>query len=179
MNTSRKKRYGAIALMTALFLLVMLGMVACAFDIGWILMTKTQLQAATDSSALAGGTELLDGLGFQATKTPSEVDAAARPIAVAYAARHRAGEQVAAYADGQRDIEFGTATFNSATGAWDQTIGAVPYNMVRVTLHRDIEGSPNGDVSVPLFFGRILSTDPATGAWVQTTAAILPANGFV
>ena len=88
-------RHGVSALIILVLLVVLIGMVAMVVDVGFIVMTKSQMQAADDSATLAGGTELLSGLGRYATKTPAEVEAAARPVAVQFAASNRAGEQPA------------------------------------------------------------------------------------
>ena len=74
--------------------MVVIATIALAIDLGYILLTKTELHAAADSAALAGGTELLAGLGVDKTKTPAEVDTAARAAAVAFAANNYAGDSV-------------------------------------------------------------------------------------
>ena len=173
----RRARSGKIAVLTALLLVVFIGVLACALDTGWMTMTKTQLRAATDSGALAGGTELLPGLGFSAYKTPSEVQAAAVPQSVAYAAENRAGDQLAVYIDGGRDVSMGTGKLNTATGVWEFNWGSTPYNAVRVTGHRDVDGSGNGDEPLPLFAAPVIGTDVAN-LTVFSTAVILPASGI-
>ena len=170
-----KTRRGAIAVMTGLMLIALLGMVAMAVDVGWIVMARTQSQAAADAGALAGGTELVEGLGHAATKTPDQVATAARPVVATYAGMHRIAEQASAYIDQSTDIEFGRAVF--ASGAWQQTIGGTPYNMVRVTQHRDRSGSSNADVPLPLFFARVLGTDQSHIKSVAT-AVLMPVSGF-
>src|SRR5688572_28340391 len=98
-HEAHKNRKGVMAMLTALILIAILGLVACALDIGWIEMTRTQLQAAADASSLAGGTELLPGLGYFKTKTPADVADAARPIAVEYAGYNRNAELDSTYID--------------------------------------------------------------------------------
>jgi Flp pilus assembly protein TadG len=46
--------HGAVAVMTAIFLLVLLAMAAAAIDIGHALVARTELQTAADAGALAG-----------------------------------------------------------------------------------------------------------------------------
>jgi hypothetical protein len=181
---SRKSRKGTIAAITALLLLAILGLVACALDIGWIEMTRTQLQSAADASSLAGGTELIDGLGYFATKTPDEVVDAATPVAIEFAGYNRNADLDSTLVDGDRDIEFGKATFESlddgGCGCWKKTSaseGAEYYNYVAVKVLRNQAGSTAGDGPVPLFFAKIFGINEKS-LRASATAAILPANGF-
>ncbi|MGI9515598.1 MAG: TadE/TadG family type IV pilus assembly protein, partial [Pirellulaceae bacterium] len=77
-----RPRDGKILMLTGLLMMILLGMVALAVDIGWILVARTQLQSASDSGSLAGGTELLPGLGPNAYRTPAQVQANAELQAV-------------------------------------------------------------------------------------------------
>lgn len=54
-------RQGAIAVMAAIVLVIMIAMIAFAIDIGMINVAKTELQAAVDASALAGVNQLTNG----------------------------------------------------------------------------------------------------------------------
>jgi Flp pilus assembly protein TadG len=178
---SRKRRKGAIAAITAVLLLAILGMVACSLDIGWIAMTRTQLQAVADASSLAAGTELMPGLGFFKTKTPAEIVDAATPIAVEYAAHNRNAELSASFIDGDRDVEFGKATFDAdGCNCWQKTPASENpeyYNYVEVKPLRNQSGSGSGDRPAPLFFARIFGINEASMS-ATATAAILAANGF-
>jgi putative Tad-like protein involved in Flp pilus assembly/von Willebrand factor type A domain-containing protein len=55
-------RKGAIVVLAVLLMVIMLGMVAYAVDVGYIVNTKTELRRAVDSGALAGAGELPNGL---------------------------------------------------------------------------------------------------------------------
>jgi hypothetical protein len=162
-----------------LVILVFFGLMALVFDVGYIMSTQTQMQAAVDSAALAGATELLDGVGRFATKTPSQVEAAARTVATQFAGYHPNGNQANSYADPSRDITFGHADFAPATGRWTRSWGTdfAPYNMITVTLRRDQEGSANADAPLPLFFARLIGFGTQKMA-VDATAVVMPANGF-
>jgi Flp pilus assembly protein TadG len=177
---TRKSRKGAIAALTALLLMAILGLIACALDIGWIEMTRTQLQAVADASSLAGGTELLDGLGYFATKTPDEVVDAATPVAVEYAGYNRNAELAASFIDGDRDVAFGKATFDDGCNCWQKTPaseGAEYYNYIEIAALRNQAGSTAGDGPAPLFFARIFGINDKS-LRATATAAILPADGF-
>ena len=75
-------RRGAIAIKAAvLIFFVLIGMVALAIDVGFIVLTRTEAQVVADASSLAAGTALLPGLGMGATATHDEVEAAAESLA--------------------------------------------------------------------------------------------------
>src|SRR5947209_3568362 len=56
--TPLTRRPGAIAPLTAISLIFLLGMAAFAVDMGWIVLIKSDLQSAADASALAGANAL-------------------------------------------------------------------------------------------------------------------------
>ena len=60
-RTNRHSRRGATLVLFAVMLVVLLAMVVFAIDIGYICLTRTQLQAAADSAALAAAVALGDG----------------------------------------------------------------------------------------------------------------------
>ena len=55
-----RRRRGAVAPLTAVLLIPILGMLAFAIDIGYITETNLELQNAADAAALAGAAKLLD-----------------------------------------------------------------------------------------------------------------------
>ena len=109
-------RDGKILVVAGFMMIMLLGMVALALDIGWIQVTRTQLQSASDSGSLAAGTELLSGLGASAWRTPAEVQTAAEPVSVQFVAEHPAGEAESTFIDPARDMTFGRASFD---GTWN------------------------------------------------------------
>lgn len=171
---NRKLRAGKVLLFVGLLLTVLLGMTALAVDIGLIAVTRCQLQAASDSGSLAGGTELLPGLGASAYRTATQVESAAKTQAVTYVSYHRAGEAASAYIEAGRDVQLGKAIMQN--GQWVFNWGATPYNAVRVTTLRSSVGSTSGDGPLPLVFARILGTQTAE-VTTDSVAVILPASG--
>jgi hypothetical protein len=150
-------------------------MVACALDVGWILMTRAQLVAGSDAASLAGGTELLPGLGTHAYKTPAQVESAATAQAVAYAAKHRAAEAANIYVSPARDIRMGRGKMVS--GSWQFNWGSTPYNAVQVTTRRSVAGSSSGDGQLPLIIAPAIGHDLASVEAVST-AVIMPSKGI-
>src|SRR3954451_14616343 len=57
---SRNDRKGAIAPTAAILMIPLMAMLAFAIDLGWITHTHNELQAAADSAALAGASQLTD-----------------------------------------------------------------------------------------------------------------------
>jgi hypothetical protein len=174
------QRTGAVAILAAIMMVMLMGMVALAIDLGYIILTKTSMQAATDAACLSGGTELIEGMGIN--PIPAEfVSVSAATIAKQYAALHPNGDIDTSYIDPDRDVRFGYAVYQKSSGEWQrywetQIPGVGGYNMIGVTLRRHISQSPNGDGPLPLIFapvlGRFVSRLETTA-----TAVIMPANG--
>ena len=56
------QRSGKVVIaLLALFAIPLMGMVAFAVDMGWMVATQSNLQNAADSAALAGAGQLMDG----------------------------------------------------------------------------------------------------------------------
>ncbi|MBW3542439.1 MAG: Tad domain-containing protein [Planctomycetes bacterium] len=180
------RRRGVIILLATAAFVMILAFAAFSVDVGYIALTKAQLQNGADAGVLAAAQELPAGLTVGAAKTPWEVADEARAAAVAVVAEHRAGDKSSIYADGDRDVRFGQVTWDPLTASWQKTWGATPYNLVEVTLRRDQvpepteDGSPppdNGDQPLPLFFSPVIGHTEAR-LLVRATSAIVPGNGF-
>lgn len=183
-RTSRptgKTRRGSILPLAAACMTMTLGFVAFTVDIGYIALTKTQLQNASDAAAIAAGSQLIEGLGIGAPLTSSQVASNGRATAVAVAAANRAGDRNSVYISATNDVQFGQRMWNAGTASWQENWGVAPYNMVRVTAHRDQVPSgstpPPGNQPLPLFFATVLGTGSAQ-LEVSATAALLPAVGY-
>ncbi len=173
-------RRGNIIVLTAVVMVAMLGFVAFTVDVGFMTQTKAQMQTAADGSSLAAALEMPQGWGSGKTKTYSQVDTAGRSAAQTVASLHRVGEQSAAYLDTTRDVRFGQRT-KSTQGAWVETWGVSPYNMVEVTIHRDqaLAGktATRADQQLPLFFAPAMGNQSAS-LTAKATAVLSPGDGF-
>jgi Flp pilus assembly protein TadG len=173
-------RRGGIITWAAVAMTAVLGFVALAVDVSFMTLTKAQMQAAADASVLAAALEMPEGWGAGKIRTATQVDSAGKSAAQAVGALHRVGEQAAAYIDGARDVRFGQRTQN-AQGAWVETWGATPYNMVEVTIRRDQPWTSSsatlGDQQLPLFFARAMGNQTASLV-AKATAVLSPGNGF-
>lgn len=176
----RHARHGGIVAWSAVTLTAVIGFTALAVDVGFMTQTKAQMQAAADGAALSAALEMPNGWGSGKTLTSGQVAEAGRDAAETVAKKYRVGEQAAAFLDTARDVRFGQRTQNSQ-GAWVETWGASPYNMVEVTIHRDqpLSGSTatRADQELPLFFAKALGNKSAA-LIAKATAVVSPGNGF-
>jgi Flp pilus assembly protein TadG len=137
--TSRQSRRpqpnrGAVAVLAAFLLVMLLAMVAFAVDLGYIAHAQTELQRSADAAALAAASQLPD-------------QAAAIAAAVATSRDNQTG--VAPPID-PADIEFGFWNRDTVTFG-DSALGGSP-SAVRVTIRRTAAGGN----ALNLFFGQLL-----------------------
>lgn len=81
------KRKGAVLILAASLMVMVLGFAAFTIDIGYLSLAKNQLQTAADSAALAGASEL------SGTLDPQVVATNVRAAAVEAAAANRAANK--------------------------------------------------------------------------------------
>jgi Flp pilus assembly protein TadG len=170
-------RQGAIAPLTAILLIPLLGMVAFAVDLGWISLTQSDLQNAADSAALAAAGQLTDGfvqynLPTQSTLQKNAIltasEAQARTYAKNFAGYNAAGGTALASVP-DADVTFG---FTDASGAYTPATANSGYpNTVKVTVRRD--ATANG--SLGLFFGPVLGLS-SVNLTASAAATIYAAN---
>ena len=137
--------------MVAILLVVLLGCVALAVDIGYLYVVRAELQRAADSAALAGALALGRGsddspLGdyYQSSE---EVYIQAEKYALLNAA---AGKGVAI--NRHSDVTIGYLEYPRDLSAALQTVPLDQCNAVKVIARRD---SSNTDGQVNLFFASI------------------------
>jgi hypothetical protein len=132
LNLKNRNR-GVIAVLAAVFCVVMMALIAFAVDIGYLGVSRTQLQAAADSAALAAAATTNQG----------------SPIMVATAQQFATANTV-----GSRQVELSPSDVK--TGTWDTTSrtfteSASGGNAVKVTVRAD----ENHGGRVALFFGKV------------------------
>lgn len=154
---------GNVTILLALALLALFAMLALATDPGRVWVERGQVQAATDSAALAGAGEILKQNGTLVD------EAGARAAARTYGGQHNATDVRLQFADA--DIEIGnfdvaTDTFTPHPGSTDPT----QVRAVRVVGRRD--ATLNG--AVPTTFGRVLGV-----ASVPVSTEAVGYRGFV
>jgi Flp pilus assembly protein TadG len=144
------RRRGVVAPLIALLLTLLLGMVAFAVDIGWMVLTESELKNAADAAALSGVESLMIGYveynlpNQSATQKAATLQTAktnASNKAVQFAAYHTAGG-VSNLVLNTADIEFG---FTDASNNYSTNSNSFP-NTIKVTMRRD--SSANGALSL-------------------------------
>lgn len=176
------RRTGNIIVLSAAVLTVILAFSAFSVDVGYITLAKTQMQNAADAAVFSAGMELPAGWGLAATKSTAQTEALARQAAVDVAAANRVADRRSAYLDSARDVRFGQRTWDPVSGTWTESWGVAPYNMVEVTIRRNVaqpsDGSPgNGDGPLALFFAPIIGHNTA-GLSVTATSVLAQGVGF-
>lgn len=175
-NSAHEPRRGAIFVLAALLMILVFAFAAFSVDMGYITSSRTELQRASDAAALAATIEMGEGFGVGSGMTAADVEAAARQAAVDVAAMNQTASLTTTFCDGTRDVRLGNYAFDQASGAWVQNWGVAPYNLVEVTLRRNVAGSGNGDGPLDLFFAPVMGTDSAS-IEVVAKSALLPGNG--
>jgi Flp pilus assembly protein TadG len=158
------RRPGVIAPMTAIFSVFLLGMVAFAVDISYIVLSQSELQNAADSAALAGAQQLMTN--FTTYSLPNQTVAtqtlliasamtSAKASAITYAAANAAGS-VSSLTLLASDIDIG---YTDASGKYTTyAVGNAYPNTVKVMIRRD--STANQPLS--LFFAPVLGTNSIT-----------------
>ncbi|WP_425615385.1 VWA domain-containing protein [Anatilimnocola sp. NA78] len=121
-------RRGKIVVMTAFLLTTMMAMVAFSVDVGYMAVTRTEIQICTDAAALAGAAGLVDG------------PAAAVAQATEYLGKNKVGGQT-----------LGPSNATIVTGSWNAntfTPGGNTPNAIKINTALS---------NTPLFFGKALN----------------------
>ena len=148
-RSQRSARRGNIVVLTAVLMVVMLGMVAFAVDVGYMYTLQTQLSRSVDAAALAGAGVLVDG------------QSAAEAEAVEFLVRNPVGSSLTAVDEAR--LEAAKAQFLSehgehltlASGEWDpDTRSFRPGGNTPSTMQVSLTYPHQ-----PLFFGRLLGRD--------------------
>ena len=159
----RERRKGAILVLAAILMIVLCGMVAFVVDIGYISLSKAQLQRTADAVAHSIVLDIADpdlaktrGLELLAL-TDSGGDAAMKV----------AGENLVML---DQDIEFGRRSFVNGVYQYDWNPAGAP-NCVKVTARRAAGQGRQGPVS--LFFGAVLGKS-SQEVFAESIAAVNP-----
>lgn len=158
------KDRGAVIVIVAVAMIVLLGVAALAVDIGYVAVTKNELQNIADAAALAGAGELSRQHTLDPDNQENFVADRAQILAIV---QDIAGKNRAA------NLAISIASGDVVIGRWNSAAGAIPEenlaraNAVRVMARRD--ESLNSAVNT--FFARVIGIDtvPVTA---DATAAL-------
>lgn len=150
-----KDKKGIALVYIALMIVVIMGFVGLAVDIGYMYVAKGQLQNAADAAALAAATQLPD---------PTKVNAEAKKFA---ASNKAAGENVII-----TDSDITIGNWNDTANPKFSTT-RLPNNAVRVVARRNVAGATAANQGmVHVFFGKVLALLPGGGTgWPEMGAA--------
>ncbi len=140
------ERRGLLFVLAAFLMVVIIGMVAFGVDVGYIVLTRTELQKAVDATAYAAGSQLVAGT------------AAATTEGLKYLALNNVGGRTLGASSTK--FEFGTWDTNTRTFNVTNT----DPTAVRVT---------GTDADQPLFFARIFGTN-SFNSTAQAVAVFQP-----
>ncbi|MCG2576463.1 pilus assembly protein TadG-related protein [Dechloromonas sp. XY25] len=155
----RKRQAGAVAIIVALTLAVLIGFAGLALDGGQLYVSKTEQQNAADACALSAS-YLLTG-----TPIPAANFTLAENAGVAVAVANRVGFQGAPISAGDVQVEFGTSLAGSSwTTAAGGPAGTARY--VRCTVSR---------TGIPMWFMPVRGF-AAQSVSAAATAALSPAQ---
>ena len=155
-------RPGAIVVLVAVLIVVLLGFTVLAVDVGYMYDTRAELQNAADSAAMAAAAFLSSG-------TPVDAEDAVRAEACKYALANVAATKNCVI-DSEADVVLGRANLNYATGQYDFTESGYPWDAVKVIVRRDSQRSSG---PVTLFFAGIFGKN-TTEISASAVAALVP-----
>jgi Flp pilus assembly protein TadG len=153
-------RRGNIIVLSAWVLAMAFAFAAFTIDIGYVALSKAQLQAAIDAATLAGAMEL-DSNG-----DPAAIEAAVKNAVEEIAALNSVATWDGLLLDRDHDIELGRRDWDAANETFVFNFGptATPYNIVRVTGRYDYVNTDSGTVDrrIPVFFAPVMNRDKVT-----------------
>ncbi len=168
-SNQRRNRRGNVLVLTAVLMVFMMGLLAFAVDLGYLYVTRTELQRSSDAAALAAAWQLLEEEGTISRyefSGPSElVDAQAREYATANRVAGKGSDLAAS------DIIVGR--LDTPTSPLEEMRFDDPtlFNVVRVRVRKTAD--QNGQV--PLFFAKVWGLE-GSSLEAQSTAMFL--NNF-
>lgn len=173
-STSRR---GAISVLAALLIIVLLGTIAFCIDVGYVLTAKEELQRTADATALATCWEYAKQLSNGNTSDAATM--AARTTAGEYAAHNNVTHaplllSTNAGNDPAGDVVFGYVSDLNAGADNFQTGNANLYNSARVRVRKD--SSINNEV--PYFFARVFGLQGQVLRAEATAAVVRDVSGF-
>lgn len=174
MNTRNhpRKRKGNILVLTAFFMVGAFALLACAIDLGYLQVARTELQRSADAAAMAATWELVDDGALTGSSSPSYLQQLAQNKAVEYAALNTVTTQGPA-------LDFQDILVGYIADPTNPTSPLVlgspnPANAVEVLVRKS--AGQNGEV--PLFFARVLGVDSASLEATATAALLNDFKGF-
>ncbi len=166
-------RKGIFLVLSLLAMSAVMSFMALSIDLGIVSLTRTRLQNAADSAALAAAQQIIvavEEAGTQAT-AGGNVDMNALSVTAAKEMAAKVVQLNGAWIDPDLDVAFGKRVFNESLGTdgdFEIVWGTVPYtdgesyNVVKVTVRRDNPDTSSPDGKLQLFFSPFFGDGLAT-----------------
>ena len=165
-----RRRRGAVVVLMACFLVILVALLAFALDIGYICRVQSELQNAADAAALAAARQAMQAAVRSDAETDElagDIASAARLQAKQIAWANRAGGVSLYLRSSDMVVGYEAAPSDQPLSSWEW--GQPPPNCVQVTVRRDWEA--NG--ALPLIFARVLGRNYSNLS-ATATAAFCP-----
>src|SRR5262249_58864448 len=169
-NSHRPRRRGAVAVLVALLMVFLLGMVAFSVDVGYTVLVREELQTAADSASMAGASKLLEielkanFNALNATTLTNQAISNAKSEARLFAGKNTAGGNVYLTLP-DSDITVGYMDLTSGSPTLVTAVPPLTFpNTVQVITRRDSTVTTG---SLQLFFAPVLGISTQD---LQTTA---------
>lgn len=141
-----------------------MGFVAFSVDLGMISLTRTKMQNATDSAALAAAMEITDAIRTADSNVSNVFEYA---LAQARITGQSVAEMNGIYVDPTVDVVFGQRSYNPSNGTYttNWSVGNSQVNVVKVIARRNNSDTAAPDAKLPGIFSSVFGN---TGTVLQT-----------
>ena len=178
-SCSRRHRRGSVIVLSAFLMTIMMGMVAFAMDLGFLVHARTELQRSADSSALASVWALIDD--SQLTPYPNMTYAIndARGMAAQYAAANPVLSDAPYVDQNPSNLTTGDVVIGHLADVTDADAEMVltnPLNFNAVQVRVQRTELVNGEVQ--FFFAGVLGSTSAAAQATATAAFDRDVRGF-
>ncbi len=162
-------RSGAVLVLAAIMLFMMLAFLAFTVDTGYLASSKGEIRRSADAAAIAGCWELFDDL--MQGKSQSECEASVAAEAAQYAGLNQIANTSPRLSNelNSRSVEVGY--LSSMTAGTLSTDDSLPFYAVRVAVKKNSQ--LNGEI--PYFFGKIFGS---SGRALEASATAVMARNI-
>ena len=167
-----KTRIGSVTVQAAFLMVMLLGMVAFAVDVGTLYVGRTSLQRTADACSMAAAWELLERRAPGADVSHSKLESLVRQEARRFARLNSESKKPLSL--GRKDVELGYMSNPSNPACEFQTGGLQKPNAVRVVVQHTDER--NG--RLPLYFARVLGLNNSAVIGEASAALNVNFSGF-
>ncbi|MFM2096899.1 MAG: hypothetical protein RIS70_4023 [Planctomycetota bacterium] len=167
-----RPRKGNILVLSAFMMIMVMGLLAFSIDLGYLYVSRDQMQRSADAAAIAACWDLVDTAAPAGYANTATTTTKARVTAAAYASMNKVLNNAPTL--GENDVTVGYLANPSDPSTAMVTSGAFTPNAVNVRVQRS--SSQNG--SVPLFFGRVFGLSDLNMQTDATAAILTSVKGF-